>query len=315
MSSWHLFRLIIPWRELPTDHTPVAVRERFDTSLLRHVPDLASRIPPLLPILIAGGYIAVLLFSGSTQAPFCFNGLFLMLPLVVIVPSLLLWIVPIGLALGPIIAREREARSWEALRTTPFSAEEILLSKARGALWSMRISLYRLWSVQGQVLAAIFIGASAMLVFSDVLGKTTESYTSGGSNLLCAGILVLIFVGAGVYLADRAQQLVLIVVAILAASVRKPAIRSALPSAIIAGFLTWGIDTGAGLLVLLAQPPGVVTDIGFSSVVMILFGPLAGYAMELEAVPIVLAFSITVIIREIAIRGLWLLAVRDTYRL
>jgi len=253
--------------------------------------------------------------SRSPNAPVCLNGLLLAVPLTLFIPSLLLWALPLALALAPLVAREREAQTWEILRATPYTAEEILLTKAQVALVALRRALRPIWQVQMHVLAAVLVGGGVMVFLSGGLLVTTDAGTLTQQNLLCFGALFVTIAALAGYVADRVQQFVLMAVATLAASASTSSVRSAVTAAIAAVFVTWGVDVGIGIALLLIQPPGEVYDLGFSVITMVLLGPPIGYLLELPIWTIVLAMALTLSARAVVLRVLWGVAVRRAERI
>jgi hypothetical protein len=317
MSSWDLFRYLLPRRELSFNQkTPIFLREMAYVPAWQRSTELVKRFPLRLAVLMVMGYIAALLLINQSQVAACLNGLYLlMLPLVLLSPSLLIWIVPLCVALAPIIVRERERESWELLRVTPYSVEEILLDKARAALWSMYNALGRVGVLQVQVLAMVLFGAGVMQAISTIFHEGVTGSGSLARSALCAGNFVLILFVVGVFFLDRAQQLVMMVVATMAVSSSSLSMRTAFTNALVAVSLAWAMDIAVGVGVLVLQPGGVVRDMQFSVAAMITLGPIAGYMMELDPATIFFAIVFTLIVREIAIRRLWLLTVHGAEQL
>lgn len=318
INTWDVMRRLFPWQDFPSARLPIARHEKVGSLALVRIADFVDRIPPLAWIVIVGFYLAVVVHSRSSQAPFCLNGLLLLAPLVLFAPSLLVWALLLGLTLAPIIAREREDGTWEVLRTVPYSTEELLLAKAQGALASLRDLLRRawwLWYVQIQGLIAILIIGSGIALVSGIPGVSGREQGSLTQNLLCAGALGLVLALIAGYLFDRVQQLTLMIVAALAASTGSSSVREAATAAVTASLLAWGIDVMVGVAVLAVQPVGEVRDVGFSLAAMIVLGPVAGYLIELSPLVILPMALATYLARSIAIRQLWGVAVRGAEKL
>lgn len=314
-SSWELLRRLFPWSETLKTPPAIASREHVNVSSLLGGVNLLTSVPTPLLVIAGALYVAALIVSRSPSAPMCINGLLLAIPLALLIPSLLLWALPLALALAPLIAREREAQTWEILRATPYTPEEILLSRAQVALVALRRALRPVWQVQMHVLAAILIGGGVMVLLSGGLLVTTDAGTLTQQNLLCFGALFVTIAALVAYVADRIQQFVLMVVATLAASASAASVRKALTAAIAAAFVTWGVDVGFGVALLLAQPAGEIYDLGFSVVTMVLLGPPMGYLLELPGRLIVLIMALTLTARAVALRVLWGVAVRQAERI
>ena len=316
INCWDVVRELLPWQDAPASRLPIARREKVGSLTLERIADLVNRIPPLAWIAVGGFYVAAVVYSRASQAPFCLNGLLLLLaPLALFVPSLLVWALPLGLTLAPIIARERERGTWEVLRTAPYSTEELLLAKAQGALASLRARLWWLWYVQVQGLIASLLIGSGMTLVAGALGISGREWGSSAQNMLCFGAIGLVLALIVGYLFDRAQQLTLMIVAALAASTGSSSVREAATAAVTASLLAWGIDVMVGVAVLAVQPVGQVRDVGFSLAAMIVLGPFAGYLIELTPLVILPAALATFVARSIAIRQLWGVAVRGAEKL
>jgi hypothetical protein len=311
-----VLRALFPWQDTPPTRLLLARREKIRWPALAPVADLVNRVPSGVWLLVVVLYVAAIVYSRAAEAPLCLNGLLLLLaPLALFVPSLLVWALPLGLTLAPIVAREREGGTWEVLRATPYSTEEILLTKAHGALRSLRERLWWLWYVQVQGLIASLLIGSGIALVSGALSVSGREWGSSAQNLLCAATIGLVLAAAGGYLFDRAQQLVLMIVAALAASTGSSSAREAATAAVTAALLAWGVDVMVGVAVLAIQPVGEVRDIGFSLITMILLGPYAGYLIELHPVVILAAALLTFLGRSIAIRQLWTIALRGAEKL
>ena len=316
LNSWDVLRALFPWQETPPARLPLARREKIRSQALVRIADRVHRVPSGVWVLVVVLYVVAMVYSRSAQAPLCLNALLLLLaPLALFVPSLLVWALPLGLTLAPIVAREREGGTWEVLRATPYSTEEILLTKAHGALRSLRDRLWWLWYVQVQgLIASLLIGSGIALVVG-ALGISGREWDSSTQNVLCLAIIALVLIVAAGYLFDRVQQLVLMIVAALAASTGSSSVREAMTAAVSASLLAWGVDVMVGVAVLAMQPVDEVRDVGFSLITMILLGPYAGYMLELNPFVILAAALLTFLARSIAIRRLWTVALRGAEKL
>ncbi len=316
ISSWDVVRGLFPWQELSASRLPLARREKVRSPTLARLSAIVPRVPGVVWLLVVGLYVGAVLYSRSSEAPVCLSALLLLLaPLAMFAPSLLVWTFPLGLALAPIIAREREGGTLEVLRATPYNTEEILLAKAQGALKSLRDRLWGLWYVQVQGLIASLLIGSGITLVSSALKISREEWGSSTQNLVCVGTAGLVLAVAGGYLLDRVQQLILMIVAALAASTPSSSVREAATAAVTASLLAWGADIMVGVGVLAVQPVGEVRDVGFSLVTMIVLGPYAGYLLELSPGIILAVALLTYLVRSIAIRQLWGAALRGVEKL
>lgn len=293
----------------------IAARETFNATALLGPANRLKKATPVLLSVAGALYLVALVVWRTTGAPLFLNGLALAAPLIALAPSLLLWAVPLALALAPPVAREREARTWEVLRTTPLTTEEILLSKAQGALTSLRRALRPIWHAQMHILAALLVGAGATLLLSGGLLVTDEVGMLTRQNPLCLGAPLVVAATLAAYLLDRVQQFVLMAVAALVASTAAPSVRAATSAAIGAVLVAWAVEMAVGAVWLLAQPSGEVRDLALSLLAIALLGPPSGYLMELSPGMAALAMLSTFGVRALALRLLWRQAIRQAERI
>jgi hypothetical protein len=299
MQSWQLFKHLIPFRESEVEFTPVFLRERqrafrwWTVSL----PPRVMRISLPAAVLLVIVYVLALIMVPMSLVTYCLTGLVIW-P-VVALPSLGLWALPLGLTLAPVVVRERAAGTWHTLRLTPLDTETILLSKARAAL--VRI---KPWLI---VFRAVLIGVSlvAAMVSLNLIEHITHSYPSLPPLNACGvGTLVMV-ITALVFLIDRAQQFVLMAVAALAVSASSGSERLSLPGANAAALLVWIADLGAVFVVFSLHPGGAAVSLSGSLPLLVMLGPVAGYAGYLSPGLAVLFVVATLVIRELAVRFLW----------
>lgn len=317
MGSWTLFRTFFAWKTTPTTQSPIFKRESNQPLIWQSRWTLTH--PPIPVSLIIFALVVAVITAQLIDVPLvtrCAN-LLLMLagPLVLLLPSLVLWVIPLGLVFARVIVRERSAGNWELLRTTPFNTEELLLQKAGGALWRLRGLLSSLGNLQAQVLAAILLSLG-MIEFLDTMNTLPESRFGGmDRSVLCIGGLFVLLGIAGLFLLDRLQQLILMIVTALAMSASTRSMHMALTRTIAATFLVWLADVGAAVLALLAQPAGQVQDFGYSIAATVMMGPMAGYLIALPPLSLIVLVLATFVIREFAVHGLWRFALHGAQQL
>ena len=300
MSSWSLLLRLLPRGNRLDDH-PVAQRVMalpprwvgigrglWQCAVLSIVP---SCVLSGLLIFTGESGLSVMVLSGTL----CF-----LFPLFVISPSLVLWVLPLSLALTPAVVRERERRTWDMLRVTPLGTESILLAKAAGGLWWLR-SLLR----NGQILIVLVAFSSGFFLFTR-WRDTVATITPGASMLLMtlAGTIIT-SAGAVIVLADRAQQVVLMAVLALAASVSARSERAALAGGVALAFGAWLAETALGVLVLTLAPAHTLTYSGLRVMLVVALGPVGAAMIDLPAGTMLLAAALTLIGREIAVRAAW----------
>ncbi|MBN2305119.1 MAG: hypothetical protein JXQ72_11610 [Anaerolineae bacterium] len=314
MSSWALFRAFFPWNDSLIKNMPVFARDRTLAQVWQRISAVLDRFPVTLIVLSSIGTFLAVRIIDPPYARFCLDGLLLLIgPPVLLLPSLVLWVLPLGFALAPIIARERHHRLWEMLRVTPYTTEELVIGKARGALWELRGLFTRLGELQVQVIAAILLGLGFMQ-FLSLVQEWPGDLSPTGRSALCVGVLLMLLVLLGVFFLDRIQQLTLMITAALAASTSATATHTGLTRTITATFVAWSLDAGVAVVVLLVQPGGHVQDIKFSVAAVVMLGPIAGYVIDLPPLTIACLITATLAAREVTIRVLWRLALHNAER-
>jgi hypothetical protein len=229
--------------------------------------------------------------------------------LILLAPVVVLWTLLVGLTLAPIIVSEREQHTWDTLRTTPLSVETILLGKMSGALWWLR-DLMRLLGV-GLVIGALGVGLASLTLSSSTTNAHSEQWPT---HILCALAAFLPPLIAVIFVFDRVQQFVLMVTATLAISSSTQSSRAALTASGAVTLAIWLADVGAGG-VLLAQRSGAVSgSLGADLLALATLGPAVGYLVKLAPGTVALYVAGTLLVREIAVRGLWRWTVRAAHR-
>jgi hypothetical protein len=287
MSSWKLLhKLTAFWAAIDN---PIFWRETFRPPIWQGITAQAARVSGLT-LALAGVFCYL-----NTLLVFYVHSL-----LVLLVPIFVLWTVLIGLTLGPAIVRERELGTWEILRSTSLSLEDIILGKAAGGLWWLRHMLQTLSGLV--VLIAIVLGlGSLILTPSDFdLGPLSVP-----SEAVCTMALLLPLITAILFIADRAQQFVLMVTAALAVSTSSSTVRVALPAASVATILVWLTDIGLAVIVLAAQPDAALGRMGRPVLTLSTLGPTVAYLSMLSLDRMLICVALTLIAREIAIRVIW----------
>jgi ABC-type Na+ efflux pump permease subunit len=211
-------------------------------------------------------------------------------------PSLLLWTIPLGLALGPAIVREREDRTWELLRTTPLDLESLLLGKIQGSLWWLRNPIRTLHTII--LLAGLLVTGATLMSNTTLFGTDCET----ACQFLLWGWVpfsLLLFV------LDRMQQFALMIVVALAASSSSRTTRTGLVTGSLATFAVWLAEIGVGVLVLAAYPGQPTPHWAIPITAMVALGPIGGYLLELRFSLLVVAILATLALREIAFRWAW----------
>jgi len=231
---------------------------------------------------------------GVTLAVFLFNNV-----LVLFVPVLLLWLLLLGLTLGPAIVSERQNGTWQLLRTTPLTLDALILGRTSGALWWLRDLIRAMTGILWVV--AIGVGMVTM-----VLTPVGGAQRSAGITtwLLCLGILVLPVICAGIYFAERAQQFALITVGGLALSASARSTRGAMTAASALAISIWLADASIAAMVITVHP-GATAWAWSDWLALLTLGPVAGYLSDLPILTAIGAAVATLVLREVIIRVLW----------
>ena len=222
---------------------------------------------------------------------------------VLLLPSLMLWILPLGSSIGPIIARERVNQTWDVLRLIPINTELILLTKLHAALWPL-YSLIRL--AQGLLLLASLAVATLSL---NLLDSLTMTYPTTHGEICGSGIGLMV-AGAMVFILDRMQQFTLMGAAALAASASAQSAQQGTVQATLAAGIAWIVDVGVALVALALVPRWMTLGVGSRAAILVMLGPVGGYIAEFHIHEATIFITGTFIMRELAIRALWRWSVR-----
>ena len=202
-------------------------------------------------------------------------------------------------ALGPIVVEERTKRRWDVLLATPVGVESVLLGKVGGALWWIRYLIIGMGALLALLAAGIgFI--SLVLIPTDL--TTLEDLPI---FFLCGAALALPIASAIVFVIDRIQQYLLMVVAALTASASATSMRAAFATSAAAVLFVWVAEfTLAGILLALQVGATKLSDITYMLALAVL-GPMVGYIIDMDLLHAVLYAAGTLLLREILIDTLW----------
>jgi len=202
-------------------------------------------------------------------------------------------------ALGPIVVEERTKRRWDVLLATPVGVESVLLGKVGGALWWIRYLIIGM----GALLALLAAGIGFTSLVLIPTGLTTLEDLP--VFLLCGAALTLPIASAIVFVIDRIQQYLLMVVAALTASASATSMRAAFATSAAAVLFVWVAEfTLAGILLALQVGATKLSDITYMLALAVL-GPMVGYIIDMDLLHAVLYAAGTLLLREILIDTLW----------
>ncbi len=308
MSSWQLF-VYLTSSGTPSLHHAIWRRE------LRRTPDWVQETlwPRLRQAASFLFLLVVSLYAASwCLAPWTGHILFAVIPwrvlyiLVIpgiLLPSLALWILPLGLTIGPTIARERLNQTWDMLRLIPADLDSILLTKLSAAIWP----IYPLIRLGRIVLLLTALGAATLSL--NLFDSLTLTYPFTYSQICGSGI-GLILAGAALFLLDRMQQFTLMGAAALAASASAQSTQRGMTLATLATGFAWLVDVGIAGVGLAVLPLWVSIGSTSRAAILVMLGPVSGYMAELHIHEATICIVGTFIVREIAIRALWWWTVR-----
>ncbi len=202
-------------------------------------------------------------------------------------------------ALGPIVVEERTKRRWDVLLATPVGVESVLLGKVGGALWWIRYLIIGM----GALLALLAAGIGFISLVLIPTGLTTLEDLP--IFFLCGAALALPIASAIVFVIDRIQQYLLMVVAALTASASATSMRAAFATSAAAVLFVWVAEfTLAGILLALQVGATKLSDITYMLALAVL-GPMVGYIIDMDLLHAVLYAAGTLLLREILIDTLW----------
>jgi hypothetical protein len=308
VSSWLIFRHLNIFNHHPIERHPVYRRESGRVVDWTHYTEPAMRV--LFPVM--SGFAALYLLLSWTHSPWLtmLNTMAYWAILVLaLLPSLAPWSLPIGVLVGPSVAEELEHKTWSVLRVIPAGIAPVLLAKARAGLWPLRHPLHivrHLWLVE-----ALIVGVGLLQA-----GQNAWSDTNPLALPLCApgewtfiASVGLLLGGGAIFFVDRIQQITLMTVTALAVSTTARSSQWGLVGAVTAAFFVWALETASAFVLLIILSGNAVLRT-LNVVGLIILGPLGGYAIDLALGPALTGIALTLIAREIAIRGLWWWSVR-----
>jgi hypothetical protein len=283
MTSWQLLRTLITARRHSARH--FMLRRRPPSPFGQWV----SNHPYLLLLLglSAGAATPLLLLDVHI--------LLIALALVGVLGLLL------GLTLAPVVVEEREKRTWETLRATPYSLEALVLGKTASALWWLQ----RLLGIIGAalILGSLWVGLGSALAMPS--RPLAVDPSAPGNYALCGAALILPPLLGLLFLADRAQQFVLMVLAALAVSASTRTRHAARPLAPAAALTAAAVDIAVSGLILALITGSVMGRSGVRLVSLATLGPTVNYLELLPAAAALVAIGLTLAARETAVQALW----------
>ena len=283
MYTWMLFvHVFLGWG---ASDNAIFMRDASRNPIWRGVVQRAARfrLAWLLIALVLG--IAVYLLVGNLL-------IFLVLPLVIFTLAL-------ALTLGPVIAEERTKLSWEPLLTVPYDMRAILLGKASGALWHIRLLTYAIGILLMCVSAGV--GTIGLTLIPDGLTQA-----SGWQGVGLYGVLLLVpILGSLLFIWDRMQQYALLAVAALASGTAAPSIRAALSTATTVVLLIWVIEIAATEVFLTLEQGGGWRPDAKSVLSVATLGPVVSSISQMELGHAALFIGGTLLLREVIIGSVW----------
>jgi hypothetical protein len=213
--------------------------------------------------------------------------------------ALLVLVVMTSAALGPIVVEERVKGRWDVLLATPSGVEHVLLGKVGGALWWIRYLIIALAALLA--LLAAGVGFVSLVLIPTSLTHLDQLPIF----FLCGAAVVLPIASAILFVIDRTQQYLLMIVAATTVSASSASMRAAFATSVAAVLLAWIAEfvLAAALLALQAGPTRLA-DVTYMLAVAVL-GPMAGYIVDMDLAHAALYTAGTLLLREIALDTLW----------
>jgi hypothetical protein len=300
--SWSLFRDLNVLRDSWLEDLPVCLREVDYPPVWRRLNHpLVGGIPLVVFLLVM-----IYLIESGADAPavICLNALACTLtPALILAPSLVLWAVPLGMTLGPVVAREREHNSWDVLRVIPLDLEVLLLGKARGSLWWLRSALGNLRVVQALLAALVGLGVTVAVFNTGVVEALTGAAELKGPLFVLA--LGGIAYGVLIFLVDRTQALLVMMMATLAVSASTRTARAATSWAMVSGLSLWMAEIALVMGVLTVLPGANARYTVGSLIVMVAMGPVPALLIRLPLAGALAGIALILLARELLLRILW----------
>ena len=288
MQTWRLFRgLTTLWY---ASGNPV-----FSRQIARHPAwtDMVGRVlrRPSGLIQVLGGMLCGAIWAFTATAS---N------PLMLAVPLLGVWLLLVGLSVGPSLVEERQRRTWETLRVTPLGVDAIVLGKAGGALWWLRRSVYILGGLI--LLSAALIGTVGVVTMAQPYAR----YSDHAPLLaVCSATILVPLAIALLFVFDRLQQFMLLVTSALAVSASTRSVRVSVSGGVALMLVLWALDAGIAVVVVAFSGEQTLGQMGSFGASMATLGPSVGYLARLPldvALPVI---GITLTIREVLVWGVW----------
>jgi hypothetical protein len=202
-------------------------------------------------------------------------------------------------ALGPIVVEERAKGRWDVLLATPDGVESVLLGKVGGALWWIRYLIIALAALLA--LLAAGVGFVSLVLIPTNLTDVDQLPIF----FLCGAAVALPIASGIVFVIDRTQQYLLMVVAATAASASARSMRAAFATSAAAVFVVWIAEfVLAGTLLALQAGATRLSDVTYMLALAAL-GPMAGYIVDMNLAQAVLYTAGTLLLREVLIDTLW----------
>lgn len=300
MYSWWLYRALNVFNDSPLKRHPVYKHERRHLMAQTNLFDRGIRAAVVVGSTLM--FMLGLWVSGSLNPtilcllPFCWFG-----PMVVVLPLMPLWVLPISIVVAPVVAQNRLRNTWDLLRVTAVTPGDLLLALTRASI--ERLHGLLLWLLMALIPLSMIVGTAFAEIALETLNEHGISSDADSTPVLVGASLWLL--GAILIIVDRIQQLVMMSVGALAGGTAAGrSMRSAMLSGAVWALSLWVAEIGITTLVVLVTP-GLRADQSGDIVLSVLVGPLPSYLVALPIEWAVAAIGLTLLIREGVIRLLW----------
>lgn len=300
-TFWRLFQALNIYRRHYLMNHPVYQRDRLHGMAYRLNMNFWSNWAVIFTIiLITGGAVVTAKYPHLVWlvlAPCCMGGGFIALS-----TTMPMWVLPLSVTLGTVIVRERQRGTWDLLRSTPLNQDMLLLAKLRAALHVLKPLL--------DLLVLMLIGIS-LVIGMGLTGAVVvelESLSHGREEeaVFWLALSILLFsTGAWLFLIDRAQQLLSMALAAVAAGALQPSIRTASTAAALGALVVWIAESTLGTALIMVAGSASRGYFAESVLLTVFLGPIPGLLLQLPVWWALVSIAAVIAVRELAIRALW----------
>jgi hypothetical protein len=300
-TFWRLFQALNIYRRHYLMNHPIYQRDRLHGAAHRFNTNFWSNWAIIFTIILS---VAGVMLTAQhpnlvwlIMTPCLMGGGFIAL-----IATMPMWVLPLSVTLGTVIVRERQRGTWDLLRVTPLNDEMLLLAKLRAALQILKPLLDLLVLMLLGIAAVVAVGFTAAIVVE----LETASYGREEEAIFWLALSTILFgLGTWLFLIDRAQQLLCMALAAVAAGATRSSVRSASTAAALGALLVWLAESTLGTALIMlggTASRGYFTE---SVLLTVFIGPIPGVLLQLPILRALAGIVFMIAVREAAIRALW----------